>query len=281
MRTLVFGTLGLVGVIALSVGTASAIQFGEADGDDHSNVGIVVFYDVNNGPLWRCSGTMVADDVFLTAAHCVSAPAAKAHIWFDPEPADLYASDYPWPGFPTQPPGNLPSLSDASGTPVPHPNFTGALTLPNTSDVGVVVLDAPLDRGPYATIAGIGSLDTLATRRGTQDTTFTVVGYGLQSVKPTLQAVPQRRVGTVSLTNLRSHLTDGFNLHHTGSPGKGNGKGSTCFGDSGGPVFLNDTNVIVGVTSFGLSKNCNGGGFAYRMDTTYAQAFLDDYFDLD
>jgi hypothetical protein len=251
-----------------------AIQYGEKDGNDHPYVGIVVLYTSNNLPLWRCSGTLIQDDVFLTAGHCVGAPAAKAHIWFDAERADLAANEYPWPGFPG-PPGALPTKSDASGTPVPHPNFTGALTLPQTSDVGVVLLDSPVTMSTYGVVADVGTLDALATKRGKQDTTFTVVGYGLQSVKPTLQAVAERRQGTVSLVNLTSNLTDGWNLHYTNNPGKGNGEGGTSFGDSGGPVLLGDSNVIVAVNSFVLNANSKGAGFGYRVDTTYAQDFLE------
>jgi secreted trypsin-like serine protease len=43
--------------------------------------------------------------------------------------------------------------------------------------------------------------------------------------------------------------------------------GGTCFGDSGGPIFLGtDSNVIGGVTSFGLNGNCAGIGGAFRID---------------
>ena len=42
--------------------------------------------------------------------------------------------------------------------------------------------------------------------------------------------------------------------------------GGTCFGDSGGPNFIGDSNVIAGVTSFGLNGNCAGTGGVYRVD---------------
>lgn len=42
--------------------------------------------------------------------------------------------------------------------------------------------------------------------------------------------------------------------------------GGTCFGDSGGPNFLGDTNVVAGVTSFGLNSTCGGTGGVYRVD---------------
>jgi hypothetical protein len=44
---------------------------------------------------------------------------------------------------------------------------------------------------------------------------------------------------------------------------------------SGGPVFLRDTNVIVGVVSFGFSPNCTGNNdFSYRIDTADSLAFV-------
>lgn len=42
--------------------------------------------------------------------------------------------------------------------------------------------------------------------------------------------------------------------------------GGTCFGDSGGPNFLGDSNVVAGVTSFGINGNCAGTGGVFRMD---------------
>jgi secreted trypsin-like serine protease len=75
-----------------------------------------------------------------------------------------------------------------------------------------------------------------------------------------------------SLVNLGSHNTDGFNLQTTAN--HGNGRGGTCSGDSGGPVFYGDldSNIIVSVTSFGMNAWCRGVDFSYRIDQ---QAVLD------
>lgn len=42
--------------------------------------------------------------------------------------------------------------------------------------------------------------------------------------------------------------------------------GGTCVGDSGGPSFIGDSNVIAGVTSFGMNSTCAGTGGVYRID---------------
>lgn len=132
----------------------------------------------------------------------------------------------------------------------------------------------------YGVLPEPGLLDDLATKRGLQEQNFTGVGYGLQSVKPERQALTTRYQGTVHLVSLRSALIDGYNLHYTNNPGKGRGgAGGTCFGDSGGPVFLDDTTTIVGVNSFVLNSNCKGAGFAYRVDIAESLDFVLSYLD--
>ena len=46
--------------------------------------------------------------------------------------------------------------------------------------------------------------------------------------------------------------------------------GGTCFGDSGGPNFLGNSNVIAGVTSFGLNGTCGGTGGVFRWTASGA-----------
>ncbi len=54
------------------------------------------------------------------------------------------------------------------------------------------------------------------------------------------------------------------------------GNGDTCYGDSGGPNFLGDTNVIAAITITGDAV-CHSTNVVYRLDTESARAFLDDY----
>ncbi len=101
------------------------------------------------------------------------------------------------------------------------------------------------------------------------------MGYGLQRVKPQQQADLVRYRGVVELVNLRSALTDGYNLHYTNNPGEGRGgPGGTCFGDSGGPVLYDNTNIVVADNSFVLNSICKGAGFGYRVDIESSLDFV-------
>jgi hypothetical protein len=280
--------------VTFGIGSASAIEFGQPDGNRHPWVGLAVFFDAQGAPIQRCSGSLLSPQnvtrdgrrLFLTAAHCAGPDASagspqpsKARIWFDEGPITFDPAykggscevGGPYTGFPC-------AGEDAFGVPVPHPRWTGSVDTPQTSDLGVVVID-PASAGlpvSHGTLAPVGYLDQLATKRGQQDTEFEVVGYGAQSVKPTFVAIPQRMTGTVNLVGLGNSSVDQWGVQHSGNPGKGNGAGAVCYGDSGGPLLHQsaDGQVIVGVSSFVKSKNCTGPGVAYRVDTRYARDFF-------
>ena len=52
--------------------------------------------------------------------------------------------------------------------------------------------------------------------------------------------------------------------------------GGTCYGDSGGPNFLGDTNIIAAITITGDAV-CRSTNVVYRLDTESARAFLGQY----
>jgi len=59
------------------------------------------------------------------------------------------------------------------------------------------------------------------------------------------------------------------------------GNGGTCYGDSGGPHFLGgvNSNLIVSTTITGDAP-CRATDKTYRLDTTSARDFLDDFVEL-
>jgi secreted trypsin-like serine protease len=68
-------------------------------------------------------------------------------------------------------------------------------------------------------------------------------------------------------------VANGLNVQLSSAPGRGGG--GTCFGDSGGPTLLYGTDVIVAVTSFGMSANvCGGTEFNFRVDTVAVQEWM-------
>lgn len=50
--------------------------------------------------------------------------------------------------------------------------------------------------------------------------------------------------------------------------------GGTCFGDSGGPNFVGGSNLVGGVTSFGLNGACGGTGGVFRVDRADVLSFI-------
>ena len=83
----------------------------------------------------------------------------------------------------------------------------------------------------------------------------------------------ERLMATSYLINNEAPITE-FNLKTTANPSQG--KGGTCNGDSGGPVFFKGTNVIAAVTSFGMNAQCKGLDFAYRLDRSPVLSWILD-----
>lgn len=253
MRKTLVVVISVIAILVIAVGPVGAVTDGELDGNGHPYVGLVVAQTANGTPLWRCSGTLLSPTVFLTAGHCTESPAAHMEIWFA---ADV-ESGIPQNGYPYD--------GDVGGTPYTHPQYD-----PNAFylyDLGVVVLDRPIKMKTYGALPQQDVLDVLATQRGTQDVTFTAVGYGLQQSFPDAASWMEhnqrvRMVAYPSLVQINGGLVGDFSLLLSNNANTG----GTCFGDSGGPNFIGDSNVVGGVTSFGLNGTCGGTGGVYRVD---------------
>jgi len=262
-KKMLVAVLSALAILAIAVFPVGAVTDGTPDGNDHPYVGLMVAYDASGAALWRCSGTLLSSTVFLTAGHCTSAPAASATVWFDADVQSLATCFNGALGDPCYPYGGGDSYH-ASNIYV-HPDFYTAPFF--VHDVGIVVLDSPAVKGTYGTLPSVDQLDALKNKRGQQDVTFTAVGYGLQMSFPDATAwkehnVKVRMVATPKLNQINTGFVGDSSLLLSNNANTG----GTCFGDSGGPNFLGNSNIVAGVTSFGINGNCAGTGGVFRMD---------------
>lgn len=242
-------------VAALIVGAvpAYAITDGTLDGNGHPYVGLMVASDADGRPMWRCSGTLVSARLFITAGHCTEAPAAHVEIWFAADvQSGIPANGYPYRG-------------DVGGTPYTHPQYDPSRFY--VRDLGVVVLDRAMTMSSYGRLPTRDQLDAL---KPSSKTGFTAVGYGLQQSFPDAAswkdaAYRIRMVATPHLVQINGGIVGDFSLLLSNNARTG----GTCFGDSGGPNFIGSSNVIGGVTSFGLNGSCAGTGGVYRLDRSW------------
>jgi secreted trypsin-like serine protease len=253
-------------VLILAVGAlpVAAITGGELDGEGHPHVGMMIAVE-NGEPAWRCSGTLIAPRVFLTAGHCVDG-ASAARVWFASDMADV--PDYPYGGEVA-----------IEGTPIPHPYYGWeGHTKNDAHDVGVVILDEAVDLQP-ATLPGpdlLGQLKKGGDLEGGHEegAHFRSVGYGVTLVSWPPAELDNNQIRQVSeseyvaLTKPWLHLTQRAVFDESG----------TCGGDSGGPAFWVEEDggeIIVAVTSWG-DPGCVATGFDYRVDTPGVLQWIKD-----
>lgn len=256
-----FVLFSVIVILAVAVFPVGAVTDGEPDGDGHPFVGLMIA-DVDGEPAWRCSGTLISPTVFLTAGHCTYG-ATAARVWFH---ADMTYDNVPFPLYPYGGPGS----GAIEGTPIAHPEYNDAAFV--YRDVGVVILDEPVYMSEYGQLPKLNELDKLKTRRGLQNVTFTAVGYGLQMSFPDAASWKEHnvRVRMVANPKLNQINVPGFTGNFSMLLSNNAHTGGTCFGDSGGPNFFYGTNIIAGVTSFGINGNCAGTGGVFRMDRSWA-----------
>jgi hypothetical protein len=261
----------LVFVMALP---AAAITQGTPDGDGHPMVGQLFFFVPGpTGGAWNvCTGTLIATDVVLTAGHCVFGVGKDGHPTSEDDANDLWVT---FEATPQIPPGDYKTRSGALDTDgkwlraervEAHPHYDHRSF--RLADVGIVVLaDEPDPDTPIAILPPVGYLDRVLADR-TDNKLFTPVGYGLQSMVP-FEWDGTRQWATSKLIDLRgTHgLPAGTAAKFSNNLGVKH-RGGACAGDSGGPLFKQDTIMIGAITSYGISP-CVGNDGAYRIDKTF------------
>lgn len=276
MRKLLISVGALVALLLGTAAPAGAITGNYVEDHEHPYVGLLVMYDEDGEFAGRCSGSLLTPTVFLTAGHCTDG-ATTARVYFQQDAGANYDPETqvdPVSGYPESCAAGTLGVTCATSDELYNWGFDDFAGFPDTRDLGLVILDQPIELEEYGSLAAVGTLDPLATRRGKQDVTVTASGYGLSLSNPVMvESYRERLMASANVTNLTSANTAGFNLQTTGN---GKGRGGTCSGDSGGPVLLGgfESNTIVAVTSFGLNAWCRGVDFAYRTDTQAAQDWI-------
>jgi hypothetical protein len=305
MRRLLLALVAALVAMVMVASPAGAITYGEPDAGEHPYVGFMIFFDPTAPGWFSCSGTLLDADTFLTAGHCTFGIGTEGEVVLGPdgEPLTSGGTDVwvtfndtevlaGWPAradYPTE-----EALYDArsawldanpdyiSGTAYPHPDYDNFSGFPVNFDVGIVELDEAAPVTTFGVLAPLGTAEELAgeTGQGRNDALVENVGYGIQSVQPKPMEVETRYKSTSRIVEVNGNISQGGNLHTLNNPSAVGGRGGTCFGDSGGPVLVNNTNQVIAVVSFGFSPTCHGADYSWRVDTQdsydFILPFLDD-----
>ena len=246
-------------------GSSGAIIGGTPD-NAHTYVGMAT----NGG--FVCTATLISPRIMVTAAHCFSDSTSLFGTDGSGHPRVVVTFDQQ--GFFTQ-----PAPTFWMGTYYSNPAWCIGCNkgLPgfDTNDEAIIVLDTAQNRG-LATLPALGFDDSLRT-----GTALDISGYGVQhfgkpnpcdpSCKKQPDAFFTRMTATANLLNVGKGTQGEFVLI---SANTSQGKGSQCFGDSGGPLFLAGTNRLIAETTFGTNGQCAGVGYDTRLDTASARNFI-------
>jgi V8-like Glu-specific endopeptidase len=263
-RKLIILSVLLVLVFSITI-PAQAISYGMPDGDAHPFVGSMVVRVGDQYYQW-CSGTLISDNVFLTASHCTA-------------PLDAFLTENPGSEMlVTFDPSINATSTYYSGTWHTNPAYFTARGYDDPGDVAVIVLDdTPAGITP-ARLPNEGLLDQLKAEHLLDGTLFTTVGYG--TVRDTNHKAWQSILDNLDRNQAQQSFLSLTSAWITLSMNLATGDGGTCYGDSGGPHFIHldgvETDVVVAVTVTG-DANCKATDKDYRIDTPAARIFLSKF----
>lgn len=275
------------GIVAAA--PAGAVTGGTVDKTNvYSNVGMIIFYSSEG--RFRCSATLIAPKVLITAAHCTDGTLGDTLVNFSPEIAKTSQEAAVTIPRAKDDQGDGMSATGYRGAPkgwyagkaYTHDDYSNFTDMKNWNDVGVVVLStAPKGITP-ARLAPANYLDQFAGPR-LSSTLFRAVGYGTEVRRadsgpqtPTPMSYPiVRRYADEPGQKLTPQI-----LQVNGNENDPRGTGGTCFGDSGGPSFSPGGDAdprsayLVTVTSYGYTSNCRYIDGLQRVDIPVVQQWL-------
>jgi len=195
------------------------------------------------GDMGTCTGTLIAPDVVLTAGHCAE---------INPTQVIANTTDYAGSG------GTRVNVART----VAYPNWE------NTYDVSVVLLSQPISGITPRKIGTSCTFNSFAS-----NTMVRLVGFGSTQT----DGKGDNTLLKEAMTAVTDPMCSGGNGCNTMvAPGGefiagGTGAADSCFGDSGGPVYLETSHgtVVIGAVSRGVNNSptpCGGGGIYVRTD---------------
>ncbi len=205
---------------------------------------------INNlGSSYVCTGSLISNDIVVTAAHCME----------DVNPSYGVTVQYGVLNWGTAPPNNVQSgLSDYAA----HEDFTFNNFDPITSDIGYTRLSTPLDPADWD---GAVDIIPIADSDPNVDDIATEIGWGATcggcSASYTLNWAQSNVVSDDTAWDtygVNSYIAEEFFCTDSQSF---TGHSGTCGGDSGGPATSSENfadALLWGATSFG-STNCELG----------------------
>ncbi len=217
--------------------------------------GVVAIY---NQMGFICTGSLIAPDLVVTAAHCVSASVISSEMGQNVSQSQVTANtEVIFDSTNIDSNGGSVAASDTLG----HPSFN--INNLGRHDIGLIWLSQSVnDRSP------------IVLNRSHSDApvgiSTTLVGYGINDANQSGRLYYLNNKTTVSCNSVGGG-SDSYLLCYNQTDGKG-----SCSGDSGGPSLANigGTQKLVGITSFG-DQYCQQMGAYTRVDAELD--FLDEY----